>query len=261
MDSQNQRKPIAYDVNAQPIYEEDMPASHVTAAPQVAPGQNYDPRIRTQYANEPDVVHATRQVEPQPFAVSDEVMKRTEQTRAAYPNLNISDGEYLVLTLKRHPIGLLGPLLVGGLLLLTLLTILIIYPADTSTTAGLPNFAAVAPVLMLVMALVGVGTAISVWVYLQNQFYLTNESVIQEIQHSLFSRHEQTVSLGSIEDASFKQAGILQHVLNYGTIRLSTEGEETTYRFAYVSNPREQVAVLNNAVEAFKNGRPVDDVN
>jgi len=47
-------------------------------------------------------------------------------------------------------------------------------------------------------------------------------------------------------------------MLDYGTIRLSTEGEETTYRFSYVANPRGHVARLNNAIEAFKNGRPVD---
>ena len=93
---------------------------------------------------------------------------------------------------------------------------------------------------------------------MRNQFFLTNESVIQEIQRGLFSRHEQTVSLGSIEDASFEQNGLLQTMLNYGSIRLSTEGEETTYRFYFVSNPKEQIARLNNAVESFKNGRPVE---
>ncbi|MNG38312.1 hypothetical protein D3C84_1259690 [compost metagenome] len=50
---------------------------------------------------------------------------------------------------------------------------------------------------------------------------------------------------------------MLQSILNYGSIRLSTEGDETTYRFKYVANPKEQIALLNNAVEAFKNGRPV----
>ena len=103
------------------------------------------------------------------------------------------------------------------------------------------------------------GGAVALWIYLQNQFFLTNESVIQEIQESLFSRHEQTVSLGSIEDASFRQSGIIQTVFNYGTIRLSTEGEETTYIFHFVARPREQIAVINNAIEDFKNGRPVCD--
>ncbi|MGK2896147.1 MAG: PH domain-containing protein [Candidatus Saccharimonadales bacterium] len=257
MENQPPRKPIAYDVNAQPIYEEDTPASHVTAAPQIISGENYDPRIRTQYANEPDVVHTSREVNPKPFEISEENMERTRKSREQYPHLNISDGEYVVFSLKRHPIGLFTPVAAGGLVLLVFLVALIVYPIDT-TASGLPSFAMVAPFITLVMALVGVGTAIAIWVYLQNQFYLTSESVIQEVQNSLFSRHEQTVSLGSIEDASFKQNGILQHLLNYGTIRLSTEGEETTYRFQYVENPREQVAVLNNAVEAFKNGRPVN---
>jgi len=135
-----------------------------------------------------------------------------------------------------------------------------VYPADPNATLGvpLPSYENIFLVLLLVMLAIGIGGSIAVWVYMQNHFYLTNESVVQEIQHSLFSRHEQTVSLGSIEDASFKQTGILQLMLDYGTVRLSTEGEETTYRFAYVARPRHHVAVLNNAIEAFKNGRPVD---
>jgi hypothetical protein len=95
-------------------------------------------------------------------------------------------------------------------------------------------------------------------VYNNNRFFLTNESVIQEIQFSLFSKREQTVSLANIEDASFRQQGILQSMLDYGSIRLSTEGDETTYRFPYVAHPKKEIALLNNAVEAFKNGRPVE---
>jgi hypothetical protein len=72
-------------------------------------------------------------------------------------------------------------------------------------------------------------------------------------------RKEQTVSLANIEDASFDQHGIIPTLLNYGSIRLSTEGDETTYRFTYVSNPKKQIEILNNAVEAFKNGRPIDE--
>jgi hypothetical protein len=61
----------------------------------------------------------------------------------------------------------------------------------------------------------------------------------------------------NIEDASYVQQGVIQAMFNYGAIRLSTEGDETTYRFSYVTNPKQQIATLNNAVEAFKNGRPV----
>jgi len=115
--------------------------------------------------------------------------------------------------------------------------------------------------LSLLLFLILLGGMAATYIYQSNRFYLTNESVIQEIQVTLFSKHEQTVSLSNIEDASYKQNGILQMILNYGTIRLSTEGDETTYRFTYVSHPKRHIAVLNNAVEAFKNGRPVDPPN
>ena len=237
------------------------PNSHVTNVPQSSPeGHNYDPQLRAQYANEPKIVHAARGHDIPNMKVSEENQRRHEQSKQRYPHLNLSEGEFVVLDIKRHPIGLFLPVAATSIVLLLLTVVMIIYPADASAlnSVSLPSFGTIIIPILLLMALVGLGGFIAVWVYLQNQFYMTNESVIQEIQHSLFSRHEQTVSLGSIEDASFKQYGILQTVLNYGMIRLSTEGEETTYRFAYVTNPRDQVATLNNAIESFKNGRPVE---
>ena len=228
-------------------------------APAEAPGHNFDPRVRAQYANEPKVVHTDRSPETANLSVSDDNQRRHEQAMKQYPHLNLSEGEFVVLDVKRHPIGLLLPVFTTSIALLAIIAGLIAYPSDTSTFAAtIPTYEQILLPALLLMILVGIGGGIAIWVYLQNQFYMTNESVIQEIQHSLFSRHEQTVSLGSIEDASFKQSGILQTLLNYGTVRLSTEGEETTYRFAYVANPRRHVAILNNAIEAFKNGRPVD---
>lgn len=237
------------------------PSSHVTNAPQKAPdGHNFDPQLRAQYANEPKVVHASRGHDIPKMEVSETNQRRHEESKSRYPHLNLSEGEFVVLDIKRHPIGLLLPVASTAIGLMILTAALILYPSDSSMASGvsLPDFGAIIIPVLLLMLLIGMGGFIAIWVYLQNQFYMTNESVIQEIQHGLFSRHEQTVSLGSIEDASFKQYGILQTLFDYGMIRLSTEGEETTYRFAYVTRPREQVATLNNAIEAFKNGRPVD---
>jgi len=235
-------------------------SSHVTNAEQSIPGENFDPQIRAQLANEPKVVHAKRNPDAVNMSVSPENARRHEESVGRYPHLNLSEGEFVIIDLKRHPIGLLLPVLATGILLLALIAVLIFYPSeqDSSLPLTLPSFDIIMLPVLLVMLLVGIGGSVAIWVYLQNQFYLTNESVIQEIQSGLFTRHEQTVSLGSIEDASFKQSGVLQMMLDYGTIRLSTEGEETTYRFSYVTNPRAHVAKLNNAIEAFKNGRPVD---
>ena len=275
---QDEPKPIAYDPDGQPLYAAPPTTkshdnessrrqfsdakSHVTNVPEYHEGHNFDPRMRAQYGNEPRVVHTRREYEPQMREISDELRQRCDESHEKYPDLNLSEGEYIILNIRRHPIGLWVPvsLTVGTIILL--LAALVSYPlvADsTLQTSFMPEFGTLAIFVFMMMILVGIFGYVAVWVYVRNTFYLTNESVIQEIQHGVFSKHEQTVSLGSIEDASYRQYGLWQALFNYGTIRLSTEGEETTYRFQYVANPKTQIARINNAIEAFKNGRPVGD--
>lgn len=264
----NPDKPIAYDANGQPLYAAPPPpapepasrSSHVTSAPDSHEGHNFDPKMRVQYANEPRVVHNTRQYDPVVGEVGEELQRKHDESAKMYPHLNLSAGEYVILSIKRHPIGLVVPTAVTIILIFLLLAALVLFPTIAADRNGeVPGLLGVTVMVFSMIILIGIGGYIAVWVYLKNTFYLTNESIVQEIQHSLFSRHEQTVSLGSIEDASFKQNGIVQTFFNYGTIRLSTEGEESTYLFRFVSNPKSQIATVNNAIESFKNGRPVGD--
>lgn len=238
-------RPVAYDSEGRPLY----------AAP---PRQESTP---TEPVQPPQYVHMARATEPAKQEVSPALKAKHDESVRAFPSLNLSDSEFIISTVRRHPIGLLLPVGLTIFLVAVVLSTLINYPLIV-TSMGLvnaPDTAIVWVLGLLLTALFLIGGYIAVWVYVNNKFFLTNESVIQEIQVSIFSKHEQTVSLSNIEDASYQQHGILQTLLNYGSIRLSTEGDETTYRFQYVSNPKEQIAILNNAVEAFKNGRPIED--
>ena len=241
------------------------PRSHVTHLPSEIEGHNFNPQARAQNSQEPNVVHITRPLEPKTNDISDELRQKHESSAKQYPFLNLSEGEFVVLNIQRHIIGLLIPIGGAALLVTVLLSLLVLYPvfmaSSTMATSGLlPGFGLMALIILLLCGLIGIYAYVAVWIYLRNQLFLTNESVIQELQYSLFSHHEQTASLGSVEDVSYKKHGIWQTIFDYGSIRLSTEGEETTYRFYYVSNPKKQTAILTNAVEAYKNGRPVTGV-
>lgn len=235
--SPNQPQPVAYDSQGRPLYA--APPAPVT----------------------PQVVHLSRAVEPIEQHISPEVKKRHDESMRAFPFLNLSDGEFVISAVRRHPIGLFLPVGVTVFLVALTASLLINYTliAESMGLIEPPNPGAVFLVGFMLILLFLIGGYVAVWVYMNNKFFLTNESVIQEIQTSLFSHHEQTVSLANIEDASYQQQGVIQSMFNYGSIRLSTEGDETTYRFSYVENPKYQIATLNNAVEAFKNGRPVTD--
>lgn len=241
-----QPQPVAYDAYGRPLYAHPPTPPQ---QPQDAPAGNHQ------------IVQTMRPLDPPKPEVTPEVKARHDESQKHFPTLNLTEGEYVIRSMRRHPIGLFIPMALGIILLTIALTVLINFDA-VSLSLGLTGVAAdassiVVPILLF-CALIGLGMFVAWYVYTSNKFFLTNESVVQEIQTSLFTRHEQTVSLSNIEDASYEQRGIIQNLFNYGSIRLSTEGDETTYRFTYVSNPKEHIAVLNNAVEAFKLGRPVD---
>jgi uncharacterized membrane protein YdbT with pleckstrin-like domain len=203
----------------------------------------------------------SRAVSPEKPPISPEIQKKHEESAQLYPLLNLSNAEYVISAIRRHPIGLILPAGITIFLVALVASLLINYDIMIASfgVVSPPPYEIVLLCGVLLIFLFLVGGYVAVWVYINNKFFLTNESVIQEIQTSLFSKHEQTVSLTNIEDASFRQQGIIQSMFDYGSIRLSTEGDETTYRFNYVTAPKRQIALLNNAVEAFKNGRPIDD--
>lgn len=242
--AQNNEKPVAYDANGQPLYSHPADQSNSKV--------NSDARV----------VHMSRPIDPEKPVISEATKAKHARSNELYPNLNLSDGEYVISAVRRHPIGLVLPLLVGVLLISIAFTILFNFDLAIQflkINSDSVSFSTILPPTITFVAFIVVATYITYYIYTNNRFFLTNESVIQEIQTGLFSKLEQTVSLSNIEDASFTQIGILQQILNYGSIRLSTEGDETTYRFSYVANPKYHIAILNNAIEAFQNGRPVDN--
>lgn len=233
-------QPVAYDAAGNPLYAHP-PEQH-----------------------QPQMVYMARPVDPAHPEVPEEIKKLSEESHKKYPHLNLSEGEYVITAVKRHPIGVIQIWAVVALIIFLFFAGFMYFfsnPENTGVAATFGDSETAAMVGAVIAGgisiLVVIGGMIATYIYNSNRFYLTNESVIQEIQTSLFAKHEQTVSLTNVEDASYRQSNIIQMLLGYGSIRLSTEGDETTYRFSYVTNPKKHIATLNNAVEAFKNGRPV----
>ena len=239
---QDYDQPVAYDTDGHPLYAH--PAEATRSEAMVAA----------------QAVHMTRPVEIDKPFVSDATKIKHDRSRQLYPNLNLSDGEYVIAVVRRHIIGLLAPLAIGAFLIAIVLSLLFNYSLVVDTLhlygAGADSSNAILPVLLFAI-LVCLGMYVSYYIYTNNKFFLTNECVIELKQISLFNHREQSISLGSVEDASYEQSNMFQELIGYGSIRLSTIGDETTYRFTYVANPKQCIDTLNRAVEAFKNGRPV----
>ena len=229
-----ENKPVAYDTEGRPLYYHPQPKADPASI------QN---------------VHVVKD-NPSSMQIPEEILQKHMNSKKEYPNLNLSEAEYVVTSVRRHPLGLLTIWLsVIGVSAVILIMPMVFQSSGLVAGSQAKIFGSLILIALLVFAvLIG---AVMTMVYQGNKFYITNESVIQHIQTTLFSQNDQIVSLANIEDSSYRQVGILQTIFNYGSIRLSTQGDETTYKFTWVIGPKKQVDLLNNTVEAFKNGRPI----
>jgi hypothetical protein len=246
---QDYSQPVAYDAHGQPLYAHppapmpEVPQKDTLQAVPSIPGQ-------------PGSLHVTRAFEPTKPVISEVVRLKHERSKKLFPDLNLSEGEYVISAVRRHWMGLV-PALGSGFVVICLVFIAIFNPDILSQIFGVDQGALILS-LMLIAVLSAALMYVAYYVYTSNKFFLTNESVIQEIQSGIFERKEQTISLANVEDASYRQEGIFEQIFDYGSIRLSTQGDETTYRLTFVVKPKDHIAQLNNAVEAFKNGRPIE---
>ena len=186
-----------------------------------------------------------------------------EESQKIFPEIDLDENEFVVNEIPRDLIGLLPRIIIGGLIILISLIIIFSYSSIIKllnlSGTFFDNIPVVFTIFMAIIALTLVWLYVEYYIFINNQFFLTNESIVEYIQTGLFKRFEQTISLKDIEDASFTQDGLIRDAFNYGAIRLSTIGDETTYRFDFVSDPKKQIAILNDAIEDYKNGRPVEE--
>lgn len=190
--------------------------------------------------------------------ISEELMARHEESVRRYPNIHMTKGEHVVMEVRRHPIGIMSIWALMGVLVLIALAIIPFYDASKESIAdafsvGLSAMPAVSTVAWPSLVLAGlfvVGGCVAAYVYNGNLFYLTNESIMQFEQNSIFSTKQQQINLVNVDDVSYRQQGILQHLLNYGTIRVSTEGDERNpYVFYFVAHPQVVTRTINDAME------------
>lgn len=237
--SNTEDKPVAYDTQGRPLFHRP-----------------------TNTNKEPQAVHVVKAIEPEIPQVSEEILVRHQQSSWQFPEINLSEGEYVINHIRRHPLGLVTINLAtisACFLAIIIWWYLLVHPGSEAVIVPPESVGWVSMIMMgLVLFALAVG-AIAGTIYRRNKFFLTNESVIQHIQTSLFSQNDQIVSLANIEDASYSKTGIFQTLFNYGSIRLSTQGDETTYKFHWVADPKKQIDQLNNTVESFKNGRPIEE--
>lgn len=176
---------------------------------------------------------------------------RHSRSKKDFPFLKLEDDEYVEFSFMRARSYL--NLLLGGLavgLVIVLLVFLLVMVSQPSL--GMPGRNFLMIVLAVMVAAAVIAALLIGRIYKGNRLFVTNKHVIQMTMDAPMASSVNMIDLSSIEDASFSQNGLMEKILSYGTLRLSTVGDETTYTFKYASVSPEELKGVSKLIVAAK---------
>lgn len=184
---------------------------------------------------------------------------RHERSKKDFPFLHLEEDEYVEFAFKRARICLLAILgATAAAIIVILLAFLLILMGQSMLDDMGRNFVYIILATLLASSVI-IGI-IAIMLYNGNKLFVTNKRVTQMIMDSPVSTSVNTIDLTSVEDASFHQNGILQTFLHYGTLRLATVGDETTYTFKYSDIPPEDLKGVTKLISEAKKKTKDKDV-
>lgn len=157
-------------------------------------------------------------------------------------------GEKVVCILNRHPIGIIQQYVAATFAIL-LVSVLVLLTVPGKATPGVADVFYVG-LLVLVMVLVAV-LAAATRVYWENHWVITTDSLTQVVQGSLFGAQASSLSLEHLEDITVDQRGVLQRMLNFGTLKAETAGDHSKFQFNFCPEPLEYARKIIDAKEKY----------
>lgn len=191
------------------------------------------------------------------------VQLRHDRSQEQFPEIKFLEKEFVLNVIYRHPIGVAVIWLVAALITTLLVGIwaVLIFQNSASDVVHQELFSMTTGGIIIgsIVAIALIFAVIFTRVYRANRLIITTERVVQIISNSLFDTKRQTIDLGWIEDVSYHQKGFFASTIGYGSIRLSTIGDESTYYFVFAPNPQKINARINEVVFAVKNERALTE--
>ena len=176
---------------------------------------------------------------------------RHERSKKDFPGLRLEEDEYVEFAFKRAKVCLF--MILGGTalgLIVVLIAFLLVLMGQSMIDEMGRNFLFIILTALLASAVI-IGI-VALTIYNGNKLFITNRRAIQMVMTSPVANSVNIIDLSSVEDASFRQDSILQNLFHYGTFRLSTVGDETTYTFKYSDITGEQLKAVTDLISAAK---------
>ena len=178
----------------------------------------------------------------------------TSQDEFLHHKLPIDKDEQILAVFRHHPIAYILPILIA-FLMIGILVGLAFALMSPNLVGGNPiidpayqNYVVIGVGIFAFLVLLF--TYMPVWIKLQDQLVLTDESLLQMLQTSLFSDKVSQLSLQHVADVTVR-AGFWGNLFGYGHITVETPGEQDNYEYDYLPDPGSAARLISEAHENF----------
>lgn len=163
----------------------------------------------------------------------------------------LEPGEHMITVVRRHPIGIIIIYLEALLGVGALATLAILIAPDVFNDLSTQTNRLIVAGTILAVAILVFVLFVATYVYRQSRLLITDRSLVQVMQRSLFIRKVSRLSLSNVEDVSAEQRGILATILNYGVLIIQTAGEMENFMFPTCPDPNRYARRILEARQAF----------
>lgn len=161
------------------------------------------------------------------------------------------NNEREIVRLKKHPFGIVQ--LYIGMAFVYVVGIVLV--AIGLNSPGLDISTAQKSLAWIILIIVGVFLVLFLlaarYIYWGSEICVTESAVSQIVQLGLFNRKVSRLDMEKVEDVTASQRGVLQTMLNYGTITVETAGEQDNFVFPYCPNPNKMAQDIHNARQIY----------
>ena len=176
---------------------------------------------------------------------------RHERSKKDFPGLRLDEDEYVEFAFKRAKVCLMMIICGTGVaMIILLLAFLLVLMGQSMLDEMGRNFVFI--ILTALLASVILAGLVALRIYNGNKLFITNKRAIQMMMTSPVVNSVNVIDLVSVEDVSFRQEGVLQNLFHYGTLRLATVGDETTYTFKYSDITGENLKAVTDLISRAK---------
>lgn len=149
----------------------------------------------------------------------------------------LEEGEHILTVVRRSFVGLALVYLVAVLAVAAVIGLAIAISPSAFESSGEGLSGSLSALIFVSVVFVALILFVVTYVYRQSRLLVTDKSLVQVMQKTLFNRKVSRLSMSNVEDVNEEQRGFWASFFNFGTLTVQTAGTEDNFVFTLCPSP------------------------